>query len=34
MHKNATAGADAVVFLGIESVGPTTVPAVLASFFA
>jgi hypothetical protein len=34
MHKNAAAGEDAVVFLGIESVGPTAGIAVLASFFA
>ena len=30
MHKNAAAGVAAVVFLGIESVGPTTVTAVVA----
>jgi len=34
MHKNADAGAAEAVFLGIESVGPTTGTALSFSFFA
>jgi hypothetical protein len=34
MHKNAAAGVAAVVFLGIESVGPHTGPAVSFNLFA